>query len=126
MLALVGGMQLAHATNESSYRLGLKFGHDEYQKCDTTCLNLDLVGAECQTSPYVDNVTACNDGYGHAWIHEGGKTSVAMCILSGHIWDAGGCQLGRLVGTTGPTICHEESGKQVCEAGIGQAANTTR
>ena len=32
---------------------------------------------------------------------------------------------GRLVATTGPTVCHEESGNQVCEAGIGANTNTT-
>lgn len=116
--------QTAYATNESSYKLGLKYGHDEFQKCDTACLNLDALGVECQTSPHVDNVTVCNDGYVHAWIHEGGHTLVAACIISGHTWDAGQCQSGKLVAVSGPTVCHEESGNQVCEAGIGQVANT--
>lgn len=105
---------LAMATNESSYKLGFKYGHDAYQKCDTTCLNLDLLGVECQTSPYVDNVTACNDGYGHVWIHEGGQTSVARCIISGHAWDAGGCQSGRLVAITSPGHCYNNG---TCESG---------
>jgi hypothetical protein len=115
---------VARGTNEDDYKLGLKFGHDEYQKCDRSCLNLDLLGADCQTNQKVDNTTACRDGYAKAWIHEGGQTSVGRCIISGHVWDAGDCQSGRLVATTGPTVCHEESGKQICEAGIGQIANT--
>ena len=106
----------AMATSESSYKMGLKYGHDEYQKCDRICLNLDLLGAECQTSSYVDNVTACNDGYGHVWIHEGGQTSVEVgkCIISGHNWDAGGCQSGRLVAITSPGHCYNNG---TCESG---------
>jgi hypothetical protein len=104
-------------TSESSYNEGLKFGHDEYQKCNVTCLNLDALGLDCQTSPYVDNVTACNEGYTKAWIHEGGQTSVATCIISGHTWDAGSCQSGRLVGITGPGHCYNTKEGERCDSG---------
>lgn len=86
VICLVGLTSAVHATSESSYRLGLKFGHDEFQKCDTTCLNLDALGLDCQTNQHVDNVTSCNEGYAHIWL-EKGQTEVATCILSGHTWD---------------------------------------
>ncbi|MFZ0514846.1 MAG: hypothetical protein WAM14_24805 [Candidatus Nitrosopolaris sp.] len=109
--------QVAYGTNESSYRLGLKYGYDKYQKCDTTCMNLDALGSECYTSPYVDNMTACNDGYAHAWIHEG-QTQVATCILSGHNWDAGQCMSGKLVAITGPGHCYKTKDTgEMCESG---------
>lgn len=90
---------VVYGTNESSYNEGLKFGHEEFQKCDTSCLNLNALGLDCQTNQQVDNVSACNEGYSKMWL-QGGQTDrqVGMCILSGHTWDAGGCQSGRLVG----------------------------
>lgn len=102
-------------TSDNSYNEGLKFGHEEYQKCDTTCLNLNALGLECYTSSHVDNATACRNGFAKVWL-QGGQTQqqVAMCILSGHTWDAGGCQSGRLVGITSPRHCDSNG---TCDSG---------
>ena len=150
MIALVGfaltAQHTAFATNESSYRLGLKYGHDEYQQC-YTAHNCDIsenyYTPECESPvyigrphvpDYIDNRTACQDGYTHGWIQEclidggGGsckpqpnptKYTYAECIASGHDWNAGQCQSGKLVGITGPTVCHHTSEGQTCESGSG-------
>lgn len=41
----------------------------------------------------------------------------AKCIAAGHDWEDGFCQSGRLVGITGPTVCHHTSEGQICESG---------
>ena len=67
ILALLVGFALTAetvvATNESSYRLGLQYGYNENEP------HVTVSRWNCQNSPHVDNVTACIDGYIHAWSH---------------------------------------------------------
>jgi hypothetical protein len=88
---LVGIMQLqqAYATNESSYKYGFQAGKSEWQSCAYTNGEGDCtaahdycsdwirgsvynatIGYDMQTYlGHVSNVTACVDGYVHAWNH---------------------------------------------------------
>lgn len=142
MIALVGFALTAQqtvfadtkATNEHNYKIGLKFGHEEYHQCYTThscatsenyytsgCENTGINLGPNPVPNHVDNKTACEHGYTHGWIHEclidGGGGSCkpqpspttythTECIASGHSWEAGSCQSGTLVAVTGPTVCH--------------------
>jgi len=151
MLAFVGLLLtaqtgIAKATNEHDYRIGLKYGHEEYHQCYTThsCdASENYWSLGCDESfkfpdqgafKKIDNETACQHGYTHGWIQEclldGGsgsgackpqpdptKYTYAKCIASGHDWDAGQCLSGKLVAITGPTVCHQTSEGQTCESG---------
>jgi hypothetical protein len=95
IIPILVGMQLAYATNESDYKWGFKSGEAIYQQCsryDTCMVSENLMSPTDCALPYhgphwyrpvhthmliqigpshsVDNVTACNDGYFHGWIHE--------------------------------------------------------
>jgi hypothetical protein len=104
-----------NASNESSFKLGELFGESKFQKCDRVCMNLDQLAEKCYTSPQIDNVSACTAGFAHTWGKEG-QTQVARCLLSGHDWNAGQCDPGKLVAISGPGHC-DKSG---CESGIGR------
>lgn len=83
--------QTAFATNEGSYRMGLKYGHGEYHQCYTghNCdTSENYYTPECEDGGIdvprgsladqhhvVDNKTACEDGYTHGWIQE--------CLIDG-------------------------------------------
>ena len=89
MIAMVGTTttQLAHATNESSYKCGYKEGQVEWVKCTTddddcgtateSCFSPISISVGIGTVHYHDiehydimtNKTACIDGFIHAWNH---------------------------------------------------------
>jgi hypothetical protein len=124
IIPILVGMQLAYATNESDYKWGFKAGKEMYQQCSryNTCTTEENLLGPCEL-PYhgphwykngsirvhlgplhsVDNVTACNDGYFHGWIHE--------CKNDG-----------------GGPICKYQDGGPVIAAitGVGHCSNTTK
>jgi len=59
-------------------------------------------------------MTACVDGTGHAFIHQG-HPEVAACLLSGNDWDAGQCS--KVVAVTGPGHCYNTKEGETCESG---------
>jgi hypothetical protein len=80
VIALMGvfGAHLAYATNESSYKEGVKTGFEEYSMCvkpgSTDCDNppshIDYPDAACAVTGggwVVTNATACTDGYVHGF-----------------------------------------------------------
>lgn len=84
VLVLVGsvtvvaiGTQLAYATNESSYKFGFQQGKTQYSQCtyrgdeDEPCDSgySSCTGTWNNAITIVTNVTACIDGYIHAWNH---------------------------------------------------------
>lgn len=85
MLTLVGSTvvataiakQLAHATNESSYKFGFQQGKTQYSQCtyrgdeDEPCDSgySSCTGTWNNAITIVTNVTTCIDGYIHAWNH---------------------------------------------------------
>jgi hypothetical protein len=125
------------ATNERDFKIGVRYGHEEYHQCYTThscdaSENYYSVGCYEDfkfptASNKIDNETACQHGYQRGWIQEclidGGdgackpernpiNYTYSQCIASGHDWN-GGCQSGKLVAITGPTVCNH----QTCESG---------
>ncbi|MGC2572245.1 MAG: hypothetical protein WA364_12095 [Candidatus Nitrosopolaris sp.] len=131
VLAPIATFAFAKATNEQDYKLGERYGYEQYHQCYTThscdtSENYDsLMCDEGFKFPNaftkIDNRTACLDVYQRGWIHEclidGGGSGTckpqpnpvnytyAKCIATGHDWN-GGCQSGTLVAITGPTVCH--------------------
>jgi hypothetical protein len=120
---------LAYATNESDYKHGYKAGLWEYHRCyigHFCAVSENVFSSDCSTAPtnlvmlykpvgppmhYVQNVTACNDGYNHGWIKE--------CLKNGGV----NCKARHIDGPviaaiTGPGHCYNTTKEgEACESG---------
>jgi hypothetical protein len=123
--------QVCYGSNESDYKYGFKEGNGAYKQCNSahTCTVEQNFYGPCslyyppphwyksaigwiQIGPsqihFVDNVTACNDGYFHGWIHEC-KNDGGGPICK---YQDGGPVIAAI---TGPGTCDNTTG--TCESG---------